>query len=159
MDGAERVIRDALAREAERIDAQAFVLAHGTVHVPIQRPPGVPAGERHQTFRNALRLARERPDLRYCEGYSLPAGAWETDPPNRHAWCVDADGRAIDPTPGWAEPGGRLRPCYLGVPIGADFAAPHVEGGKGVLYELTGRIGLLAAELFPDDEEGLQPGV
>ena len=43
--------------------------------------------------------------------------------------------------------------------LSSEYHAPHVAGGKGVLYELTGRIGLLEAGLLANDEEGLQPGV
>lgn len=145
VDDAEREIRAVLEREVDRIDVYGFVLASGVAFVPIERPADVVAGERHQTFRNALALARERPDLRYCEGYSLPYGSWDT--PNRHAWCADAAGRAVDPTPGWAEPGGRLRACYLGVTLPLGLAVPHAERGTGVLYEYTGRMDALAAAL------------
>lgn len=142
---AERRIRAALAQEPIKTDVHPFVLAHGRAFTPVERPADVAAGARHQPFRNAFALASERPELRYHEGFTLARG-W-TDQPNRHAWCVDPDGRAVDPTPGWAEPGGPLRDCYLGVAIPLDFAAAHVAGGKGVLYELTGHMDRLAAAL------------
>lgn len=141
----EALVRAALEREADRNAAYRFVLAHGTAWTPVERPPDVPAGERHRAFVNAHRLASSR-GLAYCEGYTLPPGY--DDIPNRHAWCVDAEGTVVDPSPGWADPGGRLRDCYLGIAIPVDFAAPYVEGrARGVLYELTNRPSELAAAL------------
>ena len=145
LDEAERTIRTALAQEPIQTDVHPFVLAHGRAFKPVERPADIAPGTRHQPFLNAFALASERPQLRYHEGFTLARG-W-TDQPNRHAWCVDPSGHAIDPTPGWAEPGGPLRDCYLGVAIPLEFAAPYVAGGKGVLYELTGRMPLLAAAL------------
>jgi hypothetical protein len=141
----DKLIRAALEREAERLGAYRFVLAYGVAYVPIARPDDVEPGERHRAFHNAHRLAVAR-NLRYCEGYTLPRGY--DDVPNRHAWCVDAAGTVIDPSPGWADPGGALRDCYLGVAIPVAFAAPYLEGrGRGVLYELTNHIDRLATEL------------
>jgi hypothetical protein len=151
---AERRIRAALEEEdTTRSDVTRFVLAYGTAHRPVERPADVAPGIRHQAFRNAYRLARERPDLSYCEGFTLPRG-W-TDRPNRHAWCLDGGGTVIDPSPTWADPGKPLRDCYFGVAIPLEFAAPHADGDgaaptRGVLYELTGRMHLLAAELGVD---------
>jgi hypothetical protein len=144
---AEALIRAALEEEALLSDAARFVLERGRALRPAERPADVPAGEARQTFRNAYRLARER-GLAYWEGYSLPRG-W-TDRPNRHAWCVDAAGSVVDPTPMFAEPGKPLRDCYLGVELPLELAAPYAgegEAPKGVLYEHTGRIGELAARL------------
>ena len=145
---AERLVRAALEEEADRWDVNRFVLAYGTAHRPVHRPADVAAGERHQPFRNAFRLARER-GWAYCEGFTLARG-W-TDQPSRHAWCVDAAGAVVDPSPLWADPGGPLRDCYLGLAIPLAVAQPHADGGqktpKGVLYELTGRMEVLAAAL------------
>jgi len=44
-------------------------------------------------FDNAYRLATRRKGLRYVEGYYATSIL-----PLPHAWCVDADGRVIDPT-------------------------------------------------------------
>ena len=147
MTEAERLVREALEREADRVDVHRLLLDHGTAWVPVERPAGVEPGARHDAFRNALRLARGRDDLRYCEGYTLPRGY--DDVPNRHAWCVDAADSVVDPSPGWADPGGRLRDCYFGIPIPVVFAEPYVEGerARGVLYEMTGRAHHLAYAL------------
>jgi hypothetical protein len=144
----EELIREALALDQQAFDVNRLVLAHGTAYVPIERPADVPPGERHDSFRNAFRLASSRPDLAYCEGFSLPRGY--TERPNRHGWCADEHGHAIDPTPGWTDPGRPLRDCYLGLAIPLDFAAPIVDRedkSLGVLFELTGRMGELAARL------------
>lgn len=141
----EAAIRSALERDADSIGAYRLVLAHGVAYTPVERQADVPAGERHRAFVNAHRLAMAR-GLAYCEGYTLPPGF--DDIPNRHAWCVSETGDVVDPSPGWADPGGRLRDCYLGVAIPVDFAAPYVDGrARGVLYELTNRIDELATAL------------
>ena len=143
------MVRKAIAEDAAVYDANRFVLAHGAAHRPEPRPGNVEPGARHDSFRNAYRLARAR-GLRYCEGFTLPRGY--DDRPNRHAWCLDADGTVVDPSPGWADPGGPLRDCYFGVEIPRhlaerDAGAEQGPAPKGVLYELTGRMGLLATEL------------
>ena len=140
----EELVRAALEENAARSDVQRFLLAYGKAWAPRERPADVPRGSRESGFKDALELARERPGLRYCEGFSLPRGY--TELPNRHAWCVDERDEVVDPSP-WADPGRPLRECYFGIAIPLDFATPYVEGGAGVLYELTGRMDLLAAEL------------
>lgn len=45
-----------------------------------------------ECFRNALMMAQER-SLDYVEGYALGHGI-----PVHHAWCLDADGKVVDPT-------------------------------------------------------------
>jgi hypothetical protein len=148
LDEAERLIRKALEDDPHATDVNRFVLDHGTAYRPEERPFDIPAGARHDAFRNAFRLARER-DLTYCEGFTLPRG-WD-DQPNRHAWCLDEAGRVVDPSPGWADPGATLRDCYFGVAIPLDVAAPFAGGDEpranGALYEMTGRMAELAARL------------
>lgn len=146
LEAAERLVRAALERDADRFDVYRLLLDHGPAWRPVERPADVPAGARHDAFRNAFALAQAR-DLDYCEGYTLPPGYDEH--PNRHAWCVDGAGTVVDPSPGWADPGGRLRDCYFGIAIPVAFARPHVEGerARGVLYELTGRAHHLAFAL------------
>lgn len=62
-------------------------------------------------FKNAIRLA-ERKGYRYAEGYAL-SGTLLTSGivfPVEHAWCVDRDGNAVDPT--WEDP---ENSHYLGI--------------------------------------------
>lgn len=70
----------------------------------LKRPKGIRKQRDKQCFENAFRLARQRRDLTYVEGYAQSLIACE------HAWCVDADGHVIDPT--WRDPKGKH---YLGV--------------------------------------------
>jgi hypothetical protein len=52
-------------------------------------------GEMGECFMNAGRLALDSPDYSYCEGYAYTP----TCPiAVLHAWCVDKDGVAVDPT-------------------------------------------------------------
>jgi hypothetical protein len=151
LEAAEQLVREALEVDAQASDVHRFVLARGVAYRPVTRPADVAAGARHDHFRNAFRLAKTRGDLRYCEGFTLPRG-W-TDRPNRHAWCVDETGAAIDPNPGWTEPGGPLRDCYFGVALPLEIAAPYADSEertpKGVLFEMTGRMDQLEALLTP----------
>ena len=62
-------------------------------------------------FRNAGVLATDKRNLNYCEGvarHAMTHGTWVA-----HAWCVDNNGRLIDPT--W-EPEGL---AYFGVTVDA----------------------------------------
>ena len=72
---------------------------------------GLPPGEPHQCFQNALDLAAAHPELTYCEGRafgSIPV-------PVEHAWCVTQDGSVIDTT--W--PDGPAE--YFGAAFTTDF--------------------------------------
>lgn len=51
-------------------------------------------GRWKECFANAFRLAMARDELRYAEGYAMRDGSFGM----HHAWCVDAQGRVVDPT-------------------------------------------------------------
>jgi hypothetical protein len=76
-----------------------LVLKHGNPYVPAVMPHDVEPGKRHSCYANAFRLARKRNDLRYVEGYATvrESRTWLYG----HAWCIDDEGRVVDPTPGW----------------------------------------------------------
>ena len=46
-----------------------------------------------QCFHNCGALVQRRADLTYCEGYAMKELI-----PIHHAWCIDSDGRVIEPT-------------------------------------------------------------
>lgn len=77
-----------------------FVLRHGECFEasPLPRPyPYRRYRAKQACFFNAGRLVFEHPDaLTYVEGYAF--GAPELPTPILHAWCVEGDGRVIDPT-------------------------------------------------------------
>lgn len=101
-------------------------------------PQALPAkykyGEVKHCFANAYRLAkRSNGKLRYCEG--IAHGII----PTHHAWCVDAEGKVVDPT--W-----RTRPddehahnpddmAYYGVSFDIDFVIENLlkNGHYGLL--------------------------
>lgn len=62
-------------------------------------------------YENALKYA-EAKGLRYAEGYGLSGTLLKGGCvfPVEHAWCVDRDGRAVDPT--WEEPEASF---YMGI--------------------------------------------
>lgn len=122
---AEARVRRALEEEPH-VDLNRFLLAYGEAFRPVHGPDDVDEAPKRWCYRNAYRLARQRPGLRYYEGVSLAPG-WDGFPSN-HAWCVDQAGAVLDPTATWADPGKELRDCYFGVEIPLDLAAPHVEG-------------------------------
>lgn len=88
-----------------------FVLQHGEFFEASPLPKPYPYRRYRSAkacFRNANKLAFAHDELTYVEGYA------ESEPgfTPLHAWCVNRDGRVIDPT--WrnaAEKG----VCYLGV--------------------------------------------
>lgn len=75
-----------------------------------------------------------RPDLVYVEGYA--AGII----PVLHAWCVDSDGKVVDPT--WDDGIGTE---YFGVPFNRAFVMTAVvdKGSYGLIDDMNGRWSLL----------------
>jgi hypothetical protein len=69
-----------------------LLLAHAEPGVWAPLPKGVRRGKPKHCYGNAFRLMLDRPDLTYCEG--IGSNFIQT----MHAWCVDRDGRVIDPT-------------------------------------------------------------
>lgn len=63
---------------------------------PVKRPRGVGKGKMGLCYENAANLVLRRPsgELHYCEGFAIP----KTMFPMEHAWCIDNEGRVIDPT-------------------------------------------------------------
>ena len=95
------------------------------------RPSGIRRGPVGRCFENSARLAQNRPDLTYCEGY---AASSRIGIPIHHAWVIDSAGTVIDIT--WADP----ESCsYLGIPFAAADLSRHMlkTGVYGLLD--TGR--------------------
>lgn len=102
----------------------ALVLELGQWHHPTPLP-GRMAPWREQLkacFATAARLADAHPgELYYVEGYADP-GINGLAFPLEHAWCVDGQGRVVDPT--WAPVG----VAYLGVPLTPEFRHSRLTG-------------------------------
>jgi hypothetical protein len=73
----------------------AFILEHGRAWEPAPLPPTIPMRAPQECFRNSAHLAATHPELRYVQGYGLPARGILPVP---HAWVVDDQGRVIDTT-------------------------------------------------------------
>lgn len=88
----------------------AFVGQHGReFHVAV-RPWHMTMDGEKQCFKNAtLRMISE--NLIYCEGFVFVHGV-----PIHHAWCLDPEGRVVDPTIPDQE-----RWEYVGIPMQYDF--------------------------------------
>jgi hypothetical protein len=63
----------------------------------------------NQCFQNAYHLAFASNDLTYCEGWGDPG----RDGLFLHAWCVNEQGKVVDPT--WHRDSGYEPASYLGV--------------------------------------------
>lgn len=78
---------------------EELVLVEGTEYRGAELPAGYERGRPKRCFANALELALAHPELSYCEGYAmrgdLPLAIY-------HAWCVDHEGRLVEPT--WETP-------------------------------------------------------
>ncbi len=75
-----------------------FVRNHGRFFAPQPFPKKYRRGRPMVCFANAYRMTI-RHKLTYVEGYAIGT----TGRSHLHAWCVDADGRVLDPTWGTAK--------------------------------------------------------
>lgn len=94
-----------------------FLLQHGRQFAIKPFPGEFRRGKAQHCFKNCAQLAMRYSRLTYCEGYA--AGVI----PVLHAWLMDSDGQAIDPT--WT---GNDRPQasdYYGVPIKTRYVIEH----------------------------------
>ncbi|HYI98528.1 MAG TPA: hypothetical protein VEX36_02460 [Thermoleophilaceae bacterium] len=99
-----------------------MLLKYGRAFEWSSLPKDVLAMQERCCYLNSFTLATEQPDrFVYFEGYAALASAngWGSS----HAWCIDGDGKVVDPT--WANirsahPGG-----YLGMPIPLHIVEPY----------------------------------
>lgn len=96
--------------------SEDFVLQHGEFWTPQPLPEGRVRMPPKLCFWNARSLQDSDSALRYVEGYAASIFAIH------HAWCVDPEGRVIDPT--WEEAGS----AYLGVALTSDELADVPPG-------------------------------
>jgi hypothetical protein len=145
---AKKRMLEAMAAD-EEFAPYRLLLLHGEWFEPRVRPSEIPAGEKHFCFRNAFRLASERPGLRYIEGFGVSVGF--EGMPERHAWCADSQGRVFDPTPTWADPHRPLTVLALrGISLPLDFVRPYVDHDhlhRGTLHHLTNEIKVVTDQL------------
>ena len=75
---------------------EEYVLENGRpfVYQPLPALYMPHKGRWGRCFANAFRLAMKRGELRYAEGYAKRSDSFGM----LHAWCVDAQGRVVDPT-------------------------------------------------------------
>lgn len=92
-------------------------------------PANVPRMPVQQCFQNALKLATQRPELTYVEGYAISIM------PVSHAWCIDRDGFVVDPT--WVKNQGSV---YFGLPFHTDYVWKTVGNSDSwsVLFDWMG---------------------
>ena len=123
----------------------SLILARGLPCTPATLPVGVVQGDPTLNYQNALELALATPGLRYVEGFATGESVVL-----EHAWCVDEDMWAVDPT--WAEPENR---SYFGVYYDPTevLAAVEEQGFYGLHGNdhLRGFPLLRTGVLFPDE--------
>ncbi len=105
-----------------------FVLREGREYEPSRLSlssfaPGRPG----RCFENAAQIASENPSLVYVQGF-----AWNVVP-CEHAWCVDEQGRVVDPTWGHQTDWHQLR--YFGVALRIEFVRRMQKGGCYSVFE------------------------
>lgn len=112
--------------------SEDLVLKQGKFFTPETRPADVKLGAKKECFSNAARLALERSNLTYVEGYAMINDGLPL--PIAHAWCVDKKGRVVDNT--WENPG----VAYFGVPFKTSYLAKKLSE-TGVYGILSGSVG------------------
>lgn len=95
----------------------ALLLKHGVEYAETAPAPwrGVPKG----CYANAQYLVKRRKCWQYVEGYACHRI------PLEHAWCLDADGKVVDPT--WPE-----GEHYFGIPFDMELVRRirRIPGGR-----------------------------
>lgn len=71
-----------------------FYLDLGQARLTVPLPNDVKQGKMKECYMNAGLLSTERPEFAYCEGYALRNDVF----PMHHAWCLNEQGKVIDPT-------------------------------------------------------------
>lgn len=112
--------------------SEDLVLKQGKFFTPGKRPENIELGSKKECFANASRLALERSDLTYVEGYAMINDRLPL--PIAHAWCVDKKGRVVDNT--WENPG----VSYFGVPFKTSYLAKKLSE-TGIYGILSGSVG------------------
>jgi hypothetical protein len=96
---------------------EQLVLKQGKIMPAKQLPKTLKQGLAKYCYSNCQQLAFENSSLTYVEGYALHP---DVGFPFAHAWLLDADGCAIDPT--WETPG-----CYFGIPLSMVWVQSFLE--------------------------------
>lgn len=112
--------------------SEDLVLKQGKFFTPEKRPDDIKLGPKKECFANAAKLALERSNLTYMEGYAMVNDRLPL--PIAHAWCVDKKGRVVDNT--WENPG----VAYFGVPFKTSYLAKKLSE-TGVYGILSGSVG------------------
>jgi len=97
-----------------------LVLQMGREMKPIALPQNIKLGYPQHCYYNAQALAKRLPTLIYCEGFALAESSLIPVP---HAWVMDRQWQAIDPT--W-ERSKYPEAIYLGIPL-------HINWVRAVL--------------------------
>jgi hypothetical protein len=105
---------------------EEFLIAHGTTFTPTALLPSIRPMPLGQCFENAYRLATRTSAFHYVEGYAMGII------PMHHAWVIDQDGNAYDPT--WASGATGLGSAYIGVEL--NLAAVRAARRQGCLSAL-----------------------
>lgn len=113
---------------------EGLILSYGRLWTAQRRPKPYTAKMAYKAcFGNAMHLAasswwlHDERQLTYVEGY-----AWGKTIPVLHAWCVDREGRVIDPT--WKQED-VVEAAYFGIPFDWDWVREYIvtNGVYGVL--------------------------
>jgi hypothetical protein len=116
---------------------ERLILTHGRHHKMHPMAKGYKRMTMRECYRNAATTAigtmgRNVPPLYYCEGYAVMDGIGFAQ---GHAWVVDAEGRAYDPTWNGTK---HWRECtYIGVVFNTKFVIKHmgVTGAYGMFSD------------------------
>lgn len=100
---------------------EELVLDCGREMEAIPLPKKIKPGFKKQCYFNCIELIQKHQDLTYVEGYALDANI---SFPVAHAWLMNPQGQAIDPT--W-ESGGL---CYIGIPFQTQWVLDFLEDRK-----------------------------
>ena len=97
---------------------EELVLDCGLEVEAIELPSNIKQGIPKSCYWNCQQIIKQQPDLIYCEGYALIN---EAPIPLRHAWLLNSERKALDPT--WVPTGIK----YIGVPFVTEWVESFLE--------------------------------
>jgi hypothetical protein len=124
-----RTVRETMKRPPEFVYSctEDFLIKRGEFFTPSGLPSSMRPMKLSQCFENAWRVAQRTKAYHYVEGIAMGMI------PTWHAWLIDRDGNAYDPT--WTSLDSGIGTSYFGVELNLDEVRLTRRGGCASLLD------------------------